>query len=67
MSICICVSVHMSTCVKLNMLKRIVVSSIRLKLRSGISLSHTVYCERHVGVLSPQGLSGVGAKGLGEG
>ena len=67
MIICICVSVHMSMCVKLNIRKRIVVSSIRLKLRSGISLSHTVDCERHVRVFSPQGLLGVGVKGVGEG
>ena len=66
MSICIYVFVDMSTCVKLNMRKRIVLSSIRVKLRSGIRLSRRVDCEGQVRV-SPQRPSGVRVKGVGEG
>ena len=47
-SICIYVFVDMSTYVKLNMRKRIVASSIRVKLRTGIRLSRRVDCERQV-------------------
>ena len=49
-SICIYVFVDMSTCVKLKMRKRIVVSSIRVKLRTGIRLGRRVDCERQVRV-----------------
>ena len=66
MSICSYVSVDMSTSVKLKMRKRIVVSSIRVKLRSGIRLSRRVDYEGQVRV-SPQRPSGVRVKGVGEG
>ena len=65
-SICIYVFVDMYTCVNLKMRKRIVVSSIRVKLRSGIRLSHRVDCDSQVRV-SPQRSPGVGVKGVGEG
>ena len=49
-SICVYVFVDMSTCVKLKMQKRIVVSSIRVKVRSGMRLRRRVDCERQVRV-----------------
>ena len=65
-NICIYVFVDMSTCVKLKTRERIVVSSIRVKLGSGIRISRWVDCERQVRV-SPQRSSVDRVKGVGEG